>query len=133
MSSQLSAEILKALGKADDALENANYNLDGGFTLATANRAYYACYYCMIAMLLTKEVFPKTHQGAHAKFAELFIKTGAFPTETSDTVTLLFDNRQQADYDFDADISVEEAKELIQKAFQLLQLTKKYLDALNYQ
>jgi len=31
-------ESYKALEKAADALENADYNLKGGFTLATANR-----------------------------------------------------------------------------------------------
>jgi uncharacterized protein (UPF0332 family) len=63
------SESFKALEKAEDAIENAEYNLKGGFISATANRAYYGCYYCMIALLYTKSVHAKTHQGAHTKFS----------------------------------------------------------------
>lgn len=35
-------EVLKVLEKAADAIQNAQYNLQGGFISATANRAYYA-------------------------------------------------------------------------------------------
>ena len=43
MTSSGYTESLKALAKAADALENAVYNLKGGFIEATANRAYYVC------------------------------------------------------------------------------------------
>ncbi|MDB5210379.1 MAG: hypothetical protein JWQ30_1206 [Sediminibacterium sp.] len=110
------SEAIKALAKAKDALHNAEYDLKGGFILATANRSYYACYYCMTALLYTKDVYAKTHQGTRAKFSELFIKTGIFPLAVSDSLALLFDSRQEADYDLDVDIKVEEAKNLIEKA-----------------
>lgn len=119
-------EALKALEKAEDALRSALYDLEGGFLLATANRAYYACYYCMTALLYTKEVYSKTHQGIRVKFSELFIKTGVFPLEVSDSLALLFDTRQEADYDLDADITVEEASNLIEKAKEFVHLTKKH-------
>ena len=119
MSSPLQHEILKALEKAENALQNAEYDLKGGFILAAANRAYYACFYCMTALLYTKNVCVKTHVGTKSKFSELFIKSGIFPQQTSDIITLLFDNRQEADYDLDADISLDEAKQLIKKAAKL--------------
>jgi uncharacterized protein (UPF0332 family) len=122
---------LKMLAKAEDALHNAEHDLNGGFALATANRAYYAIFYCMIALLNTKQVYAKTHSGTHAKFAELFIKTGEFPISASDDIALLFKNRQQADYDFDTDLTDEAAKTLISKTTQFLQLTKQYFDQLN--
>ncbi len=94
--------------------------------MATANRAYYACYYCMVSLLYTKEVYPKTHQGIRAKFSELFIKPGIFPLTLSDSLTLLFDSRQEADYDLDADITLEEALNLVNKAKEFTKLTEKY-------
>jgi hypothetical protein len=124
-------EAVKALDKAEDALRSAVYDLEGGFLLATANRAYYACYYCMTALLYTKEVYSKTHQGIRVKFSELFIKTGIFPLEVSDSLALLFDTRQEADYDLDADITVEEASNLIEKAREFVHLTKKYFSEQN--
>ena len=79
-------ESLKALEKAADAIENAKYNYQGEFFGVTANRTYYACYYCLIALLYTQNVYSKTHQGTKAKFSELFIKTGIFPVTVSDAI-----------------------------------------------
>ncbi len=124
------AESLKALEKAADAIENAEYNLKGGFISATANRAYYSCYYSMIALLYTQNIYAKTHQGARAKFSELFIKTSIFPIETSDSIAMLFDYRQEADYDLDEDITNEEAANLIRKADDFYQLVKAYFQKL---
>lgn len=108
-----------------------NADLKGGFVLATANRAYYACYYCMTALLYTQDVYAKTHQGTRSKFTELFIKTGIFPLAISDSIALLFDSRQEADYDLDADITVEEAGRLIIKAKEFIFLAEKYCKELN--
>ncbi len=120
-------ESFKALEKAGEAIENAEYNLKGGFVSATANRAYYGCYYCMIALLYTKNVQAKTHQGAHAKFSELFIKTGLFPVEIASDISVIFDFRQEADYDLDTDITHEEARDLVRRANSFYLLTKAYL------
>lgn len=123
-------EARKALEKADHAIQNARYDLKGGFLLATANRAYYCCYYCMTALLHTENTFAKTHQGLRSKFSELFIKTGIFPIVASDTIAILFDYRQEADYDIDAEITVEEAETIIEKAGSFLKLAKDYFQQL---
>ncbi len=54
-------ESFKALERADDAIQAAKYDLEGGHVLAAANRSYYAMFYCMTALLYTKDVFAKTH------------------------------------------------------------------------
>jgi uncharacterized protein (UPF0332 family) len=81
----------------------------------------------MTAILYTKGTLAKTHQGVRSKFSELFIKTNIF-LHTSDTIALLFDYRQEADYDLDADIRDEEARKLIEKAAEFLKLTKQYFE-----
>lgn len=128
MTANVHTESLKAFERAVDAIENAKYNFNGGFFIATANRAYYACYYSLIALLYTRDVYAKTHQGTKAKFAELFIKTGILPLELSDAITLLFDYRQEADYDLDAEISMDEAQMLIDKAADIYSLCRSYFD-----
>jgi uncharacterized protein (UPF0332 family) len=117
----------RILDKAEDALQTAKHDLKGGFLLATANRAYYACYYCMTALLYTQDLYAKTHQGVRAKFSEIFIKTSLLPIEVSDDIALLFKYRQEADYDLEADISEDDAKELIEKAASILQIVKQFL------
>lgn len=85
----------------------------------------------MAGLLLTENVYAKTHQGVKAKFSELFIKTGLFPQYASDIIQRLFENRQEADYDFDTDITADEAATSIQKAREFLQLTKTYFGCLS--
>ncbi len=58
--------------------------------------------------------------------SEIFIKTGIFPFSISDSIALLFDSLQEADYDLDADITLEEASNLIEKAKEFVQITEKY-------
>lgn len=123
-------ESLKALEKAAKALESAKYNLKGGFISATANRSYYACYYCMVALLHTQNIYAKTHQGARAKFTELFIKTSIFPTDIAASIAMIFDYRQEADYDLDDDITQEEAAHLINKSEEFYQLTMAFFQQL---
>lgn len=69
-------------------------------------------------------------QGLRSKFSELFIKTGIFPIVASDTIAILFDYRQEADYDIDAEITVEEAEAIIEKAGSFLKLAKDYFQQL---
>lgn len=123
-------EAQKILAKAEDAILNAEHDFKGGFMLATANRAYYACYYCMTALLYTQNTYAKTHQGVRAKFSELFIKTAIFPVNLSEDIALIFKNRLEADYDLDADISPEEASSLVKKADDFLKLTRDYFEKL---
>jgi uncharacterized protein (UPF0332 family) len=47
------AEVAKALNKAKDSIAAAAYSMTGGFILAAVNRAYYAMFYCMNALLYT--------------------------------------------------------------------------------
>lgn len=101
------SDAFKIMEKAEEAIEAAEYNIKGGFSLAATNRAYYACYYAMTALLLTRDVYAKTHQGVRAKFSELFIKTAIFPDFIANYIKTSFELRQETDYDFDADIPIE--------------------------
>lgn len=50
------SDINSIISKAEDSIENAAYNLEGEFYSATVNRCYYALYYCLIALLDTKNI-----------------------------------------------------------------------------
>jgi len=98
-----------ALDKAADFLSDSDFNLAGGRTIATVNRAYYAMYYCLSALLFTEDIVPKTYKGCQQKFGELFVKTGRFPLKTATWVSDAFNLRQFGDYDLEATVSEEEA------------------------
>lgn len=128
--STLYSESFKIMEKAEEAIEAAEYNINGGFSLAATNRAYYACYYSMTALLLTQGVYAKTHQGVRAKFSELFIKTAIFPDFIANYIKTAFDLRQEADYDFDADISIEVATNVVSHTKEFYQYALAWLNNL---
>lgn len=119
-----------ALERAEDTLDESAYSLDGGFTIATANRAYYVIFYCLTALLYTEGIQTKRHSGAQGKFHELFIRTARFPYETISWIQASFQLRQSGDYDLEADISVEEAQQSLDYARQFYALTKTYIENL---
>jgi uncharacterized protein (UPF0332 family) len=123
-------ESFKAIARALETIEAAEYDMRGNFTLAAINRIYYACYYCMSALLLTKNIYAKTHQGTRAKFSEIFIKTGLFPGNIAEHIKNAFDLRQEADYDFDANVPDDIANLMITKTRELHQLSISYLQTL---
>lgn len=57
---------------ANEAIESAQYNLDGGYYGVAVNRAYYAFFYAASALLLTKDLARGKHSG-------VFRQDGNFP------------------------------------------------------
>jgi uncharacterized protein (UPF0332 family) len=124
------SESFKALEYAEFTLQNSEYNLHGGFALGTINRAYYAMFYCMTALLFTENIHAKSHKGTLVKYEELFVKSGLMSKQTSTWVRDAFNLRQEADYDFEAIITEDEAKILVENARQFYNLTKAFLENL---
>ena len=124
---------LKALEKAEDAIETAKYDLKGGFETAAVNRGYYAMFYYMTALLILHNVHTKTHQGIQAKFRELYIKNGVFDIAISEQLQAAFNLRQQVDYDLDTRVDAEDVQRLITAAEEFYALTKSHLKAINDQ
>lgn len=66
----------KIILKAEDYLESSKSSFRNEFFNAAVNGAYYTIYHAVQALLFVSESNTKTHNGAHAKFRELYIKTG---------------------------------------------------------
>ncbi|WP_245859941.1 HEPN domain-containing protein [Spirosoma aerolatum] len=103
-------QIDRFLEHASDTLDDAQFLHQNGRVLALVNRAYYAIFYCVCALLLTEGITTKKHEGARVKFHELFIKTGRFSRDAGKILERNFAARQSADYDMEAFLSDEEAK-----------------------
>lgn len=85
--------------QATECLEDAKYLLAAGRGARTVvNRAYYAAFYVVLALLQTIGKTPRKHKGALTLFDTEFIKTGLLPKELSDSLHQLFDARQEDDY-----------------------------------
>lgn len=86
------------LGKASESLAAANDEFTAGRLTFAVNRAYYACFYAVSALLLGKELRFKKHSGVRAAFRQHFVKTNVVSDEDGRLYDELFESRQRGDY-----------------------------------
>ncbi len=84
--------------RAWESLEEAKILLEQGYANTFVNRLYYACFYAVSSLLLTKGLFSAKHSGIRSLFHQNFVKAGIIDTELAQLYDRLFDNRQKADY-----------------------------------
>ena len=77
----MTEELGEAIARAEQCYDDAKYLLDGHRYEAAVNRAYYSMFTAVQGLLLSKDIFVKTHAGAKTKFHELFLKTNLLPLE----------------------------------------------------
>lgn len=99
---------------------------DGDYDFASS-RAYYASFYAIEAVLLTKGLVFSKHSGVISAFNKHFIKPAIFPREFSKLITRLFRERQIGDYEFDLSIGEEEAIEDVEGAERIVDSIAAYL------
>jgi len=100
---------------------------NGGSPVSIVNRAYYSVFYAALALLVTADVEPNKHAGVLAKFDELFIRQGIFPTELSKIIHHAFDMRQAGDYQKSKVITEEQAIEVLKSAEEFVKAIEEKL------
>jgi len=98
------------LQRAREALDEASLLLERNHVNTFVNRVYYACFYSVTALLLTRDLSSAKHSGVRSLFHQHFVKTDLINIELGQTFDKLFDNRQKGDY---ADM-VQFEKEMVQ-------------------
>jgi len=61
--------------RAEETLEEAALMLEKGHVNTAVNRLYYACFYAVNALLLTRELSSARHSGVRTLFHQYFIKS----------------------------------------------------------
>lgn len=84
--------------QAHETLREAEILLNESALRGAINRAYYAMFYALLALLATKQLGTSRHSRVLALFDREFVKTGMFPRELSRSLHLAFDRRQTYDY-----------------------------------
>jgi len=113
--------------KATECLNDAKKLFDAHSYNGATNRAYYAMIHSMRAVLAYDGIDMKHHSGIIAEFRRLYIKTGIFDKEMSDTISSLYDLRTDSDYDDFYVAGQEEAEFIIEKAQTFIENIEKYL------
>jgi uncharacterized protein (UPF0332 family) len=97
------------MSRANESIEEAKLLFDSGHINSYVNRLYYACFYAVSALLLTKNISTNKHGHLRSLLHREFVKTGLIPQEMGKYFDLLFDSRQESDY---ADLVVFKADEV---------------------
>jgi len=62
------------------------------------NRTYYSCFHAMSACLCEYQIDNSSHKQVISRFREYYVKTGIFPRQMSEIITILSENRDKSDY-----------------------------------
>jgi len=120
--------IREEIQRATEARRAAELLFSNDFTKDAISKLYYFLLYSVRAVLLTKGLEPKSHEGALRLFGLHFVKEGLFMTQDSHVFSKLMKFREEADYNPSYIFTKEDFKDLATEADNLLpQLSEKLL------
>ncbi len=94
----ISANIKEELEAAGKIFLESELLFKNGFLKGAVSRLYYSPLYCIRALLLTKGLEPKSHEGALRLFSLHFVKEEIFPPKAAHLFSKLMKYREEADY-----------------------------------
>ncbi|HEY4151042.1 MAG TPA: HEPN domain-containing protein [Chitinophagaceae bacterium] len=125
------ASIQLKMAKARSLLAEADVLMEHKFYITVINRLYYSCFHATKALLLTKDLIPKTHSGVITILHKHFVQDGLFDFDQASFFSRLMQERIEDDYNDFMILDEAEAKEFIapSKAYidYIGQLLKEYL------
>ena len=86
------------LERAEEAIKAADLLKSNGLLKDAVSRLYYSVLHTIRALLLTKELEPKSHEGVLRMFGLHFVKEGIFEPKDSHVFSKTMKFREEADY-----------------------------------
>lgn len=124
---KLQALVRYRMEQADEALRAAQTNQSHGQERSAVNRAYYAMFYAVLALLATRAEETSRHSGAISRFDRDFIKSNLLPKDLSRWLHDAFEQRQNADYGSEFSLSSAAVSQLIENARTFVSRVSKHL------
>ena len=84
--------------RAEQAFEAAKASMERSLYNDAVNRIYYACFYAVSALLISRGFSSSKHSGVRSLFERHFVKDGPLPRQLGKFYHQLFDFRQEGDY-----------------------------------
>ena len=117
------------LKQAEESIDEAIFLFAGHkSTRSIINRAYYAMFYAVLALLVFESYGSSKHSGILSYFNQRFIKGEIFAEELGRSINNAFELRQRGDYREYAELALEQAKPFIEKARVFIDAIKVYLE-----
>ena len=127
MTENIQALVAYRLEQADESIEAARTLLDKRLMRPSVNRAYYAMFYAVLALLAKGKRETSKHSGVIALFDKDFVKQGIFKKDYSRWLHDAFDLRQRSDYAPEYQVSLAEAEITLKNAERFVGKVKKVL------
>lgn len=116
------------LERAKEDLTDAEISYNSNRYLNANNRAYYAIFHAIRAVLALERVDFKKHKDVLAHFNQHYIKTEIFPKIMSKKISQAKEIREDSDYDGEFKPTDEVTKIQIETAKELIKLVEKYIN-----
>ena len=129
---QLAALLRYRLTQAHETLGEAEILLEQDALRGTINRAYYAMFYALLALLATKQLGTSKHSSALSLFDREFVKPGHFSRDLSRSLRLAFNLRQTYDYGELVETDRVTAEQRLADARVFVEAIESYLITGNY-
>lgn len=123
-------EVIKyLLKKASESLDSAQSEFQASRFDFAVNRAYYACFYAVSAVMLQREKQFVKHAGLRSALHRELVKPGLLAPKWGKVFDRAFENRQSADYLVLFTFESEQVEQLIRDANGFVQEMRKLLRA----
>jgi hypothetical protein len=117
------------LKQAEESIDEAAFLLQGKKSpRSVINRAYYAMFYAVLALLIFEPYTSSKHSGVLGYFNRRFVKPGIFPEELGRIINKAFDLRQRGDYREYEEMSYEQVRPVVDQSRIFVQAVKDYLE-----
>ena len=124
--------IREEIERAHEATKAAHLLFENGFLKDAVSKLYYSLLYNIRALLLTKGLEPKSHEGALRLFSLHFVKPGDFEAKDSHVFSKLMKYREEADYNPSYTFTRDDFIELKREAEAVICKISTYLKEKNY-
>lgn len=124
--------IREEIHRGGGAMEAANLLFNNDFLNDAVSRLYYFVLYNVRALLLTKGLEPKSHEGTLRLFGLYFVKEGIFDPKSSHIFSKLMKYREEADYNPSYVFTEEDFIEFKNEAEELVNKIHGYLEEKGY-
>jgi len=119
------------LRKARSLLNEANVLFENKFYSTVINRLYYSCFHATKALLLTKDLIPKSHSGVITLLHQHFVQTGKFHFAQASFYSRLMQQRIEEDYSDNVREDEETTNELIGPAQDYVLYIEKLIEQIS--
>lgn len=115
------------LERANEVFEEAEQIAKMKHWNSCVNRLYYSCFYAVNALLLQRDFSSSKHTCIRAIFNKEFVHTGIIERKYGKLYNLLFDYRQQSDYEDLFRMTEDKVKPWISKTKDFVNLIEKLI------